>query len=127
MTDEPTTKTDSIRPADVCTPSGGSPSIATPSTSPAPRSSFADPVRREFGDNPDDAGEGHKGPRVDATTVPSDTRSQGDRSNLPGPSSQLIRKAQPSTVQGNVAADGGTSGNRAGEKTDRSQSDTRSV
>jgi hypothetical protein len=104
MTDEPKANTGQVRPQEFPAQSGRSTSGDGRSTSPSPGSTFGDPAPLEFGDKPDDgsktadpsktseesakgnnprsaeesdedAGEGHKGPRVDATTVPSDHRS----------------------------------------------------
>jgi hypothetical protein len=76
MTDRSTNSTDAIRPEPGRTPSGDSATTGTQPTVP-----IGEPVRRDVGDEPkkldpaapteaidDDAGEGHKGPRVDATS-----------------------------------------------------------
>jgi len=143
MTDEPKTETTPIRPQESRTQSGGS-----PSTLPASSSSYGDPVRREFGDMPDDvsrktepsqvddrraksesprfgggdddAGEGHKGPLGEVTT-PSDRRSQGDRSNVPSQSTQPTQKAPQTSVHGSSGSDCSTSSSQSEAKPARTQ------
>lgn len=97
MTDESPIKTDPTRPQE----------------SPSP--SYGDPVRRTFGDKPNDAGEGHKGPRVDATTVPTDTRPQGDRKNPTNQASQATQKAPQANVHGGSGSECSTT---AGKETE---------
>lgn len=116
---------------------------AEPTTNPFPSPTIVDPVRRDFGDKPDDAskridpskpndkgakndpprsgeesdedaGEGHKGPRVDATRVSADSRPQGDRSSPSNQQRQPTQPTQPTQpapqpiVQGSPGSGGGT-------------------
>lgn len=137
MTDKPATSTNQVRPQESRTQSGGSTPFGNSSMSPAAHPAGGDPVRRDLGgktDDPykktdpskeidtsakgnatrlggpnDDAGEGHKGPRTDATTERSDNRSQGDRPNAWTQPTRPNEQGQ-SIERGNSGADRSTLG-----------------
>lgn len=157
MTDQPTTKTDQARFQESRTQSGGTSSSGGQSTSPPASPTIGDPARRGFGDktddeskrtdpsranykstqgdvpgsgdqDDDDAGEGHKGPRVDSTTVSSDRRSPGDRSspsseqNRPNRPTPQTQKAPPTNVPGNSGGDCSSSKKTPEAHSDHNQS-----
>jgi hypothetical protein len=144
MTDESKSETTSNRPQESRPQSGGN-----PSTSRASGSSYGDPVRREFGDktdevskkvNPskvddksdkvesprsggegDDSGEGHKDPRGEVKSTPSDTRSQGARPNVSNQSSQPTQKSPQTSAHGSSGSDCSTSSSQPDAKPARTQ------
>jgi hypothetical protein len=123
MTDQPVEKSDQSRPQDAHKTGGGSSSGEARRPSTAPSSTLRDPAGLEFGDKTADSskqtdvakandmntrtqtpkssadshaddGEGHKGPRVDASNAPADNRSNPNR-----PASANQPKQQPAPFQ----------------------------
>ena len=83
MTDDPTTKTRPSTPQESSTKSAPSSSIK-----------IGDPKHDDIGDK--DAGEGHKGPRVDATRTAPDKHVQGEHPKSSGQQSQQPKQGQQS-------------------------------
>jgi len=83
MTDDPTTKTRPSTPQESSTKSAPSSSIK-----------IGDPKHDDIGDK--DAGEGHKGPRVDATRTAPDKHVQGEHPKSSGQQSQQPKQSQQS-------------------------------
>ncbi len=147
MTDEPTKSADQ-RNQEPRTQTGGSSKTGSSSKSPGSSPTLGDPKRLEYGDKTDDesekmdksesdemstkghssrfggqndqdAGEGHKGPRTSGST---DSRTQGDRSGSANQPKQQSGRAPQDGVDSKSGSDRNIRGTQSNDKSTRTQS-----